>query len=228
MANVLDQQQTTIDNFFSLGNNSAQKQAQSFKPSVTAKISQVIIRPDIDGSPGDQVKVEVYSDSSGAPGTLLQAADSTIAADGTDKTFVFTNGPLLVANTTYWIVVTRSGALNDDDSYLIAASSQTPANPYANGTLLFYNGSSWGDCTEATTDKTGGCVVICCVVVCSEAIADKANTSLETRLTEDCKEAVTDKTVGDTVGLITNCGVIKEALATRTAGSTTVRVIFMS
>jgi len=153
MANILDQQQATVDNAYSFGNSFSQRQAQSFLPSVSAFMSQVIIRTDVEASPTGQIKMELYSNNAGVPGSLIQAADATQnPSAGADVTYTFTGGPKLDGGTTYWLVISRTTALDDDNYFYLSCSSTTPANPYANGVLLFYDGGSWSDNDPSVND----------------------------------------------------------------------------
>ncbi len=154
MGIYLDQQQTTIDTAFDIGTNSSQKQAQSFKPSISAKIGRVNLVVSRSASPSDNIQCDIFSDSSGSPGALLQSADSTIAAASVNGavTFNFTSGVWLISGQTYWIVLSRTGALDDDNFYSISVTSDLVVDHYTDGTSLRYSGLVWLDNDVTTFD----------------------------------------------------------------------------
>ena len=102
----------------------------------------------VTGSPADSIKLGIWSDNAGEPGTLIHDSDDTILGSDMDTAFLvnyyidynFTAGPSLVANTQYWIVLERTGALSDTNYYELDGGMFTG---YSRGSLWELDGS-WG------------------------------------------------------------------------------------
>lgn len=117
---------------FTLGANTASWTAAS-----------IAIRAKKVGAPADSLKVELCADSSGAPGTVLDSA--TVAATNIEETsewviFTLANTQALSFGSTYWIVVSRTGANDIDDYYLLDVDEDLG---YTRGELRLYTGSEW-------------------------------------------------------------------------------------
>jgi len=95
------------------------------------------------GAPADNVVVGIQADSAGLPsGTYLSSASlasGSITVDYVEYTFTFSQA--LTANTTYWLVVSRSGALSDGDYYYIQKSTN---DPYSGGNQWEYS-AGWSE-----------------------------------------------------------------------------------
>ena len=94
-------------------------------------------------SPTDSLRVALYPDSSGVPGTFLTANETLGSALYTELTwteFAFATPVTLTANTTYYIGIRRTGSASLDDGYEIALDEDLG---YADGTAQFYTGSAW-------------------------------------------------------------------------------------
>lgn len=121
------------------------KLAQSFQlgSAMAWTASSVKIRIKKEGSPTDNLTVEVCADNSGAPGTVLASATISgvlplISLDWLELTLsVKVN---LALSTTYWLVVRRSGA-NDGTNYY--KTDVNEALGYTRGALKIWNGSAW-------------------------------------------------------------------------------------
>lgn len=121
------------------------KLAQSFQlgSSVAWTAGSVKVRIKKEGSPTDNLTVEICSDSSGAPGTVL--ASATLAGASVPENLNWQEITLtakvnLSLSTTYWLVVRRSGA-NDGTNYFKADANE--ALGYTRGSLKIWNGSAW-------------------------------------------------------------------------------------
>lgn len=129
-----------------LGNAAAStRAAQSFQLSAsqpwTAYSAKLSLRKQ--GSPADNVTVEVCADSAGAPGAVLASstlAGSSLAESSDWIEFVFSTPTMLALATTYWLVVKRSGAVDATNYYAMAVG---PALGYASGQYRLYNGAAW-------------------------------------------------------------------------------------
>jgi hypothetical protein len=96
------------------------------------------------GSPADNLTLAIHADNAGEPGTLL--ASATIAMSSISTTSGWVDGTLnsrvaITPGVVYWLVVARSGSY-DASNYAVV--SVDTAVGFPDGTLLIYNGSSWG------------------------------------------------------------------------------------
>lgn len=91
------------------------------------------------GSPSDSVRVQVCADGGGAPGTILDT--QTIAASSLPANATFTYSPGITLSHTgyFWIVLSRTGALDPTNNYSYAAGGGT-----ANGEYFDSGSSTWG------------------------------------------------------------------------------------
>jgi hypothetical protein len=95
------------------------------------------------GSPADNVTVQLYTDSAGAPNTLLKTATVAAASIPTEMDWVsfdFDNLQQLTSGTTYGLVVSRSGANSPTDYYEIDLDESAG---YASGTCTAYDGAAY-------------------------------------------------------------------------------------
>lgn len=96
-----------------------------------------------EGEPTDSLRIELCSDSSGSPGTVLDSADiafSTLTDSLAWVECALVATPSLAPSTTYWIVLSRTGSA---DPVNYGAVGWSTAAGYADGTVKRYNGSSW-------------------------------------------------------------------------------------
>lgn len=95
------------------------------------------------GTPTDNLLVDLCIDSAGVPGTVLTSvtlAGSSLPTSLDWVEFVFTTPVTLALATTYWLVMRRSGAVDAANYYVMTVG---PALGYASGVYRLYNGSSW-------------------------------------------------------------------------------------
>lgn len=95
------------------------------------------------GGPIDNVKVELYTDNAGAPNTLLKSA--TVAADSIPLdmdwvSFDFDNAQTLLYGTTYGLVISRTGANDWDDYYMV---DMDLGAGYVGGSQKAYDGAAY-------------------------------------------------------------------------------------
>lgn len=115
--------------------------AQSFVAPKSLPLDAISIMAAVVGAPPDALRVALYSDSGGQPGTLI--ASSTLAAANLQSgapawtKFSFSPRVTLTASQTYWIVVERSGALDSLNHYAVTTT------PVAGGACLAWTGSAW-------------------------------------------------------------------------------------
>jgi len=139
---TLDQSQTGLTTKLTFGTGSVQKLGQTFKAGQTGPISKVSLKLGNNYLSADAIRLQIYSAGSGEPGELLATADSDVSGGGMDwevglydKDFEFTDGPRLVSGTTYWFVLSRTGSLDESNTYY----SQYEEENYSDGQLYYYD-----------------------------------------------------------------------------------------
>lgn len=124
----------------SFGNSPRDEAAQSFTPDGDSTVANVQLVLATEFSPADDVIVEIQTDTAGAPsGTVLGTARiSSSSLASTFAAYSFAISASLTAGTTYWIVVSRSGALDSNDFLW-----QQAAVSYGSGQPATLNGAVW-------------------------------------------------------------------------------------
>lgn len=118
--------------------------AQSFQMAASWRVYNIELNLRVEGSPADSVQIELCSDNSGAPGTVIETV--TVAAANIGDTFsyisfVLAAPRLLSASTTYWLVISRTGALDMTNYYVFGVDESLG---YASGVLRnHYYMTSW-------------------------------------------------------------------------------------
>ena len=122
-----------------------QRYYQTFALSATGTwtVDAVELRMCRVGGPADSVQMQLYTDSGGAPNTLLKSA--TVAADDIPLemdwvSFNFDNLQSISSGTTYGLVVSRTGANDRDDYYEIDLDDGAT---YVSGALKAYDGAAY-------------------------------------------------------------------------------------
>lgn len=122
-----------------------QKVAQSFTLAAnhTWTVDKIEINCKKVGSPADNLKVELCSDSAGSPGSALVSATVAAAGIGTDSDWIefdMGNTQSITYGTTYWIVVSRTGSNEIANYYVVDVDEDLG---YSGGSLKVYTGSAW-------------------------------------------------------------------------------------
>ena len=127
--------------------------AQSFKFDHAQEILKLVLKLGKEGSPTDNVTVGIKADSGGSPtGDFLgsQTFDGSTLGTLAEKTITLETTVSVAADTLYWIVVVRVGALDNSNYYAMAHNS---GDSYANGSLkTSTDGSTWGTGTYGVDD----------------------------------------------------------------------------
>lgn len=95
------------------------------------------------GSPADLLVIALYNDSAGSPGTVLDyatIAGSALSAESDWVTVDLANTQSLAPGTTYWLVVSRNGAISPTDYYEVSVDEDLG---YAPEVLKLYDGAAW-------------------------------------------------------------------------------------
>lgn len=124
-----------------------QKIAQSFSlaASLSWTVERILVRLQRIGAPSDNVTVQLCADSAGAPGTVIEQVSVAASAISTAMewtAFGFGNTNTISYGTTYWIVISRSGA-NDAQNYYMVDVDESLA--YPRGVLKLWTGAAWAD-----------------------------------------------------------------------------------
>jgi hypothetical protein len=106
-------------------------------------VNAIELRARAVGAPSDNLRVSLYTDSAGAPGTLLESV-TMAAASLTDKvdwvSFAFANTTALAYGTTYGIQIDRTGAMDAANFYEVEID---PDGGYGRGALYWYGDAAW-------------------------------------------------------------------------------------
>ncbi len=123
---------------------------QKFRHNAAVTVDKAVFKWSRVGSPTGNVKVRIYSDSSGLPGTQLgeSAAIAVSSIASTYPTYeevtaTFTSAVNLSANTDYHVVIENVSASGDGSNHVNIRRSNG-GNPYANGTSIAKSsGGTW-------------------------------------------------------------------------------------
>ena len=120
--------------------------AQSFQLSSAAgwTPTHIYLRVAKIGAPADNLLVDLYDDSSSHPNASLTGGATALAGANIntyyeDHKFTINTPPALSTSTAYWIHLSRSGAVDDDNHAMIGGNRSLG---YENGELKLY-GASW-------------------------------------------------------------------------------------
>jgi hypothetical protein len=144
---TIDQQNTgSQQHGGAIGYNSSQQQfAIPFTPSHD-NVSKVIIPFFKAGSPTGNIWAEIWSNSSGSPGSQTGNDSATVAANtitptgnpGQDVEFIFSTPVSVTPSTLYWIVINFDYSLTTSN-YIGISSTETAYQ----AVMKYYNGSGW-------------------------------------------------------------------------------------
>lgn len=146
-----DQSETSTTGTYEyvMGDTTNERVAQTFQPTINAPITSFIFKLAKKNSPSDSLKIEIYTDFSGSPDTLLCTSDEILGSslpdvdfDPTEEIeFTFASGSTLSADTDYWAVLSRTGATDNTDNYRIQINSDT-VDVYSRG-ISYADVGSW-------------------------------------------------------------------------------------
>lgn len=123
-----------------------EKVAQSFQLATSGDswtVNAIAVKLAKAGSPSDNVRVGLHSDSGGSPGTELDfgtVAGSSLSYEVDWVEVTLNNTDTISYGTTYWIVISRSGSNDFDDYYVTSADEDLG---YTSGQMKVYDGSAW-------------------------------------------------------------------------------------
>ncbi len=129
---------------------------QRFRHSAQKTVDKVTFKWFRYGSPTGNVKIRLYSDSSGLPGTLLGESSAisvaNISTSYEEITATLTMPVTINANTDYYVVIENVSASGDGSNH-VKVRRANGSNPYANGVAIQKDsGGTWsvfGDAYDA-------------------------------------------------------------------------------
>jgi hypothetical protein len=127
--------------------------AQGFTVPTPWTLTHVAIQVRKIGAPVDNLRVSIYPDAGGVPGTFLSAIEivgSTLYTESTWMEWPLTTPVALTAGTVYYLGVRRTGTPSMTAGYEVAIDDE---GHYPNGSLRVYDGTNW---LEIVTDPPGG------------------------------------------------------------------------
>lgn len=157
---TLANNQPVVDNdrFFATPTAAGQSYAQSFKNGATRLVDRIDLRMKRTGSPGGTMTATIYTDSSNLPSAVKDnysvsraVAISSVSTSYGWVMFTFERPVVLLASTTYHIVVTTSGYTRSAGSAELSWGYNT--TDYANGQPSTYNGTVWSSLTTTQDFK---------------------------------------------------------------------------
>jgi hypothetical protein len=127
-----------------LGLSGSERLAQSFKTgSDVFTLGHIWLRGAILGNPADDLRVKICTDNAGVPGSVLASSNlpnANLQGGWGWKVWLLDATLNLAANTRFWLVVERTGAL--DSSHYFALETDD-GRGYPDGDCKRWNGSSW-------------------------------------------------------------------------------------
>jgi len=127
--------------------------AQGFQLPTSWTVTHVALQVRKIGAPTDNLRISIYPDAAGVPGTFLSAIEivgSTLYTEATWTEWALTTPVTLAAGTTYYVGARRTGTASLSDGYELGIDTE---NGYAGGSLRVYDGTNW---VEIVTDPPGG------------------------------------------------------------------------
>lgn len=124
-----------------------QRIAVQFTPALTP-LMEVRAWLSVFGGASDNLIVEIQSDSAGSPSGSVIATVATVAAaslTGTAAQFTWTGSWALTPGTPYWLVFSRSGALNDSAFFAVDSSPSNAVSGWLNKSFT----GSWATSNQA-------------------------------------------------------------------------------
>ena len=121
------------------------KTAQSFQLSsaVGWSAARIKVRIRREGTPADNIKLELCSNSAGSPGAVLASktlTGATLEENLSWHEFELSSRVALSLATTYWIVLSRTGAIDASNYYVVDGNDGLG---YGLGSCKVYTGAAW-------------------------------------------------------------------------------------
>jgi photosystem II stability/assembly factor-like uncharacterized protein len=137
----------TTANLLTFGYSAAISAGQTFTTTSAVSLTSIDVWVSKANSPSDSVKIDIYNTSSGIPtGSSLGASDAISGSSLSSSSslsqcnFKFSTPITLNAATQYALVVSRTGALDASNYYLLRGYAFN-GDPYSGGTAVLNNGT---------------------------------------------------------------------------------------
>lgn len=170
---------TTVETVTAYGQRVYQTFALGYNDTWT--VNAIELRARAVGSPADNLRVRLYTDNAGAPGTLLEQA--TLAGSSlTDSvewvSFAFTNTTALTYGTTYGLVIDRTGTMDALNFYEVEIDADAG---YSRGALALHDGTTY---QPATGDLIFRCLGATDTATQISGVVSAAGIEIDTTLVE--------------------------------------------
>ena len=146
-AEQIDQEQNTRSSTSSSHNSTAKWTAQTFKPSLTGKLTEVTVEFDSTGSPVATFRITIQGVSGGVPDGVIitNGISETKPFVAGDITFTFPTPPDLVAETDLAIVVETVSVTSGSFTMRGSLQASGTPSPYTRGAsfVTVNSGSTW-------------------------------------------------------------------------------------
>lgn len=136
---------TTVETVTAYGQRVYQTFALGYNDTWT--VNTVELRVRAVGAPTDSLRVSIYTDSAGAPGTLLEqatVAGSTLTDDVAWVSIPFANTTALAYGTTYGLVIDRTGSMDALNFYEVEIDTDAG---YSRGVMSLHDGTAYQTAT---------------------------------------------------------------------------------
>ena len=170
---------STVETVTAYGQRAYQTFALGYNDTWT--LNAVELRVRAVGTPSDNLRVSLYTDSAGAPGTLLEQATlagSSLTASVEWVSFAFANTTAMAYGTTYGLVIDRTGAMDADDFYEVEIDADAG---YSRGALALYDGTAY---QSATGDLIFRCLGATDTATQITSVVSAAGIEIDTTLVE--------------------------------------------
>ena len=170
---------STVETVTAYGQRAYQTFALGYNDTWT--LNAVELRVRAVGTPSDNLRVSLYTDSAGAPGTLLEQATlagSSLTASVEWVSFAFANTTAMAYGTTYGLVIDRTGTMDADDFYEVEIDTDAG---YSRGALALYDGTAY---QSATGDLIFRCLGATDTATQITSVVSAAGIEIDTTLVE--------------------------------------------
>lgn len=140
---------TSTSTLFSLetgGGSPTDFVGQSYTPLSTFSLTSIVVGVLKFGSPSGSVKLAIYNDNAGVPGTLLgyssEVTTASITTSSTDKTFTFASSIVNNSGAIYYFGLVYGTGYTADDSNAVATTGSLTSS-YAGGQIFYHDGLGW-------------------------------------------------------------------------------------
>lgn len=150
LGETVDQQQTSTTGASGFAVTTTTWVGAKFTAGATGRLSKVELNVKSNSSPTQHLMVKIYSDSSGAPGTLLATSSILSSSIGSSYDYEvarFVQAPQVTSGTSYWIVAHMQAGGSGSYAWSTTTSASTASTSSSSG-------GSWSSSAVAMNTKT--------------------------------------------------------------------------